>query len=134
MADSTTAFVSYSREDLDFVLRLCQDLRAAGAAIWLDKLDITPGEEWDQAVERGLSACGHLLIVLSPQAVASQNVLDEVGFALARKKRVVPVLFKDCEIPFRLARLQYVDARTDYDGALRELLASLRSEIGRAHV
>ena len=65
--------------------------------------------------------------MLSPQSVASQNVLDEVGFALARKKRIVPVLFKDCDIPFRLARLQYVDARTDYDGALRELLTALRS-------
>ena len=131
MADSTTAFVSYSRDDLDFVLRLCRDLRAAGAAIWLDKLDIAPGEEWDQAVERGLSACGHLLIVLSPQSVASQNVLDEVGFALAREKRIVPVLFKDCEIPFRLARLQYVDARTDYDGADDWASERIYADIGR---
>ena len=95
--DSTKAFVSYSRDDLDFVLRLCQDLRQAGAAIWLDKLDITPGEEWDLAVERGLAECGRMLVVLSPRSVASQNVLDEVGFALTKKKVVVPVLFQDCE-------------------------------------
>ena len=126
MPDSTKAFVSYSRDDLDFVLRLCQDLRQAGAAIWLDKLDITPGEEWDLAVERGLAECGRMLVVLSPRSVASQNVLDEVGFALTKKKVVVPVLFQDCEIPYRLSRLQYVDVRSNYEGALRELLSALQ--------
>ena len=94
MPQSAKAFVSYSRDDAFFVLRLCQDLRAAGAAIWLDKLDIRPGEEWDQAVERGLSECGRMLVVLSPNSVASQNVLDEVGFALAKKKTILPVLFR----------------------------------------
>ena len=94
MPHSAKAFVSYSREEAAFVLRLCQDLRSAGAAIWLDKLDIRPGEEWDQAVERGLSECGRMLVVLSPNSVASQNVLDEVGFALAKKKTILPVLFR----------------------------------------
>ena len=124
--NSARAFVSYSREDSGFVLRLCQDLRAAGAAIWLDKLDISPGEEWDQAVERGLSECRRILVVLSPNSVASQNVLDEVAFALAKKKSILPVHFQDCEVPYRLSRLQYVDFRTDYDSAFRELVAALR--------
>jgi hypothetical protein len=112
MVDPPKAFVSYSRTDTDFVLRLCQDLRAAGASIWLDKLDIHPGEEWDQAIERGLSECGLMLVVLSPKSVTSQNVLDEIGYALSRKKQIIPVLYQDCEVPYRLNRLQYVDFRT----------------------
>jgi len=40
------AFFSYSREDADFVMRLAADLRAAGAAVWLDQLDIRPGIAW----------------------------------------------------------------------------------------
>ena len=89
MGDTPKAFVSYSRADTDFVLRLCQDLRAAGASIWLDQLDIHPGEEWDEAIERGLSECGRMLIVLSPHSVASENVLDEIGSALSRKKPII---------------------------------------------
>src|SRR5579872_2095140 len=125
MEDSAKAFVSYSRADTDFVLRLCQDLRAAGASIWLDKLDIHPGEEWDESIERGLSECGRMLVVLSPKSVASENVLDEIGSALSRKKTIIPVLYQDCEIPYRLNRIQYVDFRSAYDESLKSLLLAL---------
>ncbi len=125
MPGPSKAFVSYSRADTDFVLRLCQDLRAAGASIWLDKLDIHPGEEWDESIERGLSECGRMLVVLSPKSVASENVLDEIGSALSRKKTIIPVLYQDCEIPYRLNRIQYVDFRSAYDESLKSLLLAL---------
>jgi TIR domain len=125
MADSAKAFVSYSRADTDFVLRLCQDLRAAGASIWLDQLDIHPGEDWDEAIERGLFECGQMLAVLSPKSVSSQNVLDEIGYALSKKKPIIPVLHEDCEVPYRLNRIQYVDFRTAYDEPLKHLLSAI---------
>ena len=125
MGDPAKAFVSYSRADTDFVLRLCQDLRAAGASIWLDQLDIHPGEDWDEAIERGLSECGRMLAVLSPKSVSSQNVLDEIGYALSKKKAIIPVLYRDCEIPYRLNRIQYVDFRTAYDEPLKYLLLAI---------
>ena len=125
MPDPAKAFVSYSRKDADFVLRLCQDLRNAGGAIWLDQLDIQPGEEWDQEIQRGLADCGRMVAVLSPQSVASQNVMDEIGYALSKKKRIFPVLHQDCEVPYRLNRLHYADFRTDYGKGLRELLGAL---------
>lgn len=128
MLVSRKAFVSYSRADSQFVLRLCQDLRSAGASIWLDRLDISAGEEWDREIERGLAECGRLLVVLSPDSVSSQNVLDEVGFALAKKKTVIPIIVRDCEVPYRLSRLQYIDFRKDYSNALQELSTALRED------
>jgi hypothetical protein len=125
MADSAKAFVSYSRADTDFVLRLCQDLRAAGASIWVDQLDIHPGEDWDESIERGLFECGRMLAVLSPNSVSSQNVLDEIGYALSKKKPIIPVLHQDCEVPYRLNRIQYVDFRTAYDEPLKHLLLAI---------
>jgi len=126
MVGPPKAFVSYSRADADFVLRLSQDLRAAGASIWLDKLDIHPGEEWDESIERGLSECGRMLVVLSPHSVASENVLDEIGSALSRKKTIIPVLYRDCEVPYRLNRIQYIDFRTDYDEPFKYLLSAIQ--------
>jgi hypothetical protein len=40
------AFVAYAREDGEFALRLAKDLKAAEALVWLDQLDIKPGERW----------------------------------------------------------------------------------------
>ncbi len=126
----STVFVSYAREDSDFALRLGQDLRAAGAQIWLDQLDIPAGARWDEAVQEALARCPSLLVILSPDSVASDNVMDEVSFALDEDKLVVPVIGRPCEIPFRLRRLQYIDCTRDYDTALAKLSHALAG--GRA--
>ena len=93
--------------------------------MWLDQLDIHPGERWDRAVEEALRNSERILLILSPSSVSSDNVLDEVSFALETNKTIIPVLYLDCAIPFRLRRLQYIDFRTDYDRGLKELLRTL---------
>jgi hypothetical protein len=127
MSDNRT-FVSYSRADSEFALKLASDLRAGGADVWLDQLDIAAGSRWDDAVEDALRRCSRVLVVLSPKAVASQNVLDEVSFAIGEHKTVVPVLVETCAIPLRLHRLQHVDFTRGYDAGLTRLLATLGVE------
>jgi TIR domain len=119
------AFVSYAREDAEFVLRLVKDLRARGANVWIDQLDIGPGQRWDRAVEDALARCSHLLAILSPATVESTHVMDEVSVALKRDKTVLPVIHGACKVPFRLRRLQYVDLTLNYDAGLGRLLETL---------
>jgi hypothetical protein len=38
--EAQAAFLSYSREDSDFALRLADDLKAAGTNVWLNQLEI----------------------------------------------------------------------------------------------
>lgn len=122
------AFFSYSREDSEFVLQVAGDLKAAKANVWLDQMDIVPGQRWDDAVEQALAECPRMLVVLSPAAVHSTNVMDEVSFALEEGKTVVPILYRDCAIPFRLRRVQYIDFRKDYQHGLAELLKILAAQ------
>jgi hypothetical protein len=119
------AFFSYSREDSDFALRLAGDLKAAGANVWLDQLDIKPGDRWDRTVEDALTNCPRVVVILSPASVNSTNVMDEVSFALEEKKTVIPVIYRDCTIPYRLRRVQHVDFRQDYARGVQELLKIL---------
>jgi hypothetical protein len=117
-------FLSYAREDSDFARRLAADLKAKGANVWLDQLDIQPGQPWDREVERALTMCNEM-VILSPASVDSSNVMDEVAFALEERKRVIPVLHKECRLPFRLRRLQYIDLRSDYGKGLAALVITL---------
>jgi ribosomal protein L7/L12 len=119
-------FVAYAREDSAFALDLAKELKAAGADAWIDQLDIGAGERWDRAVEAALEKCSCLLVVLSGPSVESDNVMDEVGFALEEKKRIIPVLRSDCRIPVRLRRLQYIDFRLDHGAGIRQLFNALR--------
>jgi hypothetical protein len=111
-------FLSYARADSQFALKLGDDLRASGVDIWIDQKDIKPSTRWDRAIEAALRDCAAVVVVLSPRSVASENVLDEVGFAIDSGKSVIPVLIEACDIPIRLSRLQRVDFTGDYAAAL----------------
>ena len=118
-------FLSYSRRDQEFALRLAIDLRAAGAAIWMDQVDIRPSDRWDRTVEAAVRDCAGLVVVLSPNSAASDNVLDEVAVAFEAGKPVIPMLIESCPIPLRLARVHQIDARDDYDGAVARCRAAM---------
>jgi TIR domain len=111
-------FLSYARADGPFALRLAGDLRAAGVDVWVDQLDILPSQRWDRALEAALRASAGILVILSPRSVASENVMDEVGFAIDQRKDVIPVLHEPCDIPIRISRFQHVDFTRDYAAAL----------------
>ena len=122
---SKSVFLSYSRQDVAFVTRLADDLNAQGVSPWLDQRDISFGKRWDNTIEQALQDCDIVLVVLSPEAVASENVRDELGYALDLGKHVMPILRRDCAIPMRIRRLEYIDFRLDYTAALPDLLAAL---------
>lgn len=123
-----TIFFSYSRDDSMFVMELAKDLRAAGATVWLDQLDIQPGTRWDSSVEKALQESTTLLVILSNSSVKSHNVLDEVSYALEENKKVVPLLLENCQIPFRLRRLQYADFSGNRETGLNTLVDALKLE------
>ena len=125
MVQSRT-FLSYSRRgDAEFALKLARDLRNAGVDVWLDQLDIEAGARWDAAVEAALRSAGQVIVVLSPSAVESQNVLDEVSYAFDEGKRILPVLARECDVPLRLRRLQRLDLTRDYEQGVRRLISVL---------
>jgi hypothetical protein len=107
------AFMSYSRLDQEFTLRLARELRNKGVPIWIDQLDIRAGLRWDREIEAALKVCRALIVMLTPTAVMSENVMDEVDYALEHGKKIVPVLKEKCDVPLRLRRLQQVDFTTN---------------------
>src|SRR5688572_29782370 len=127
-------FISYSRNNSDFALRLARDLRAAGFDIWLDQLDIRTGARWDDEVEKALEKSTTFLIVLTPESIQSQNVKDEIGYAINAGKNILPIILKPCNVPFRLRRFQYVDfSNIPYDESVIEIkhLLTNNNELAR---
>lgn len=102
-------FLSYSRANKDFAMQLARELKAEGFSVWLDLLDIPAGSRWDVEVEKALEASEIFMIIMTPTAIASENVRDEIGYAIDTGKRFLPVLLEKCNVPLRLRRFQYVD-------------------------
>ncbi len=123
------AFISYSRVNKEFASKLADDLRKAGYPIWFDLFDIPTGSRWDDEVEKALRESSIFMIILTRASIASENVKDEIGYAIDNGKRILPVLLEQCEVPLRLRRFQYVDftAKSFEEGfdSAKELLGSL---------
>jgi len=124
--ESQSYFLSYSRSDQGFALRLAADIRGRGISLWIDQLDIRPSEHWDRAIEQAVRDSRGIVVVLSPRSVASDNVADEVSFAIDSGKSVLPVMIERCKLPLRIARMQVIDATGTYEDALERCVAELR--------
>lgn len=123
-------FLSYSRRDQEFALRLASDLRDGGATIWIDQADIQPSDRWDRAIESAVRNCIGVVVVLSPRSADSDHVLDEVAVALDAGKPVIPVLIEACQTPLRLARIHHIDATSDYESAVNRCRAAMDAASG----
>ncbi len=123
-------FFSYSRIDgAQFALRLALDLRKMQFDIWIDQEDIRAGSEWDLEIEKALETCDVLLFIETASSVKSDNVLDEVYYALGQHKKVIPLIVVDSKTPYRLQRIQHIDFTTNYEKGLAQLVKELKSEM-----
>jgi hypothetical protein len=113
---SLAFFLSHNKAEKDWASSLADALSARGASVFLDERSISPGEDIVRAISVALEASRQLVFLMSPRSVESQWVELEWASTLysdpgAASNRVVPVLLEDCEIPFLLRRLKYIDAR-----------------------
>lgn len=126
-------FVSHSHKDDHFTQRLVDDLHAAGAQVWVDKVGITNGN-FMQRIDEALQQCDWMVLVLTPDAIASKYVQNEVYTALHRVQQgymrdVIPLLAAPCapgSIPPQWDVLHRYDATRDFDGALGGLMRALQ--------
>lgn len=105
-------FISYAHKDAEYVHRLAEQLALINIDIWIDK-NIQPGSNWDRNIESVLEAADKMLLILSPAAVASDNVHDEWSYFLEEGKEIYPLVYETCDIPFRLRRKQYITSSQD---------------------
>ncbi|MDZ4767170.1 MAG: protein kinase [Chloroflexota bacterium] len=85
-------FVSYSRAQSGYARRVADWLIAAGFDVWIDD-QIDYGDDWWRTIVRAIETCGALVVIMSPEAEASDWVQREVGNALKFKKTIYPLLY-----------------------------------------
>jgi len=122
-------FLSHSSKDRRFALRLAQVLQDHGLPLWYSPTEIVGAQQWIGEIGAALERCDWFVLVLSPNAIRSEWVAAELGYALCEKRyenRIVPVLYRQCKLQggfWPLARVQCVDLREGFTEGWRELLA-----------
>lgn len=119
-------FVSYCHADQEKLYPLFEQMASEGCRLWYDEGN-RPGEDWVENIEDHLEQSNACLAFISSSSSLSHNCKREIIFALKCRKKVIPVLIEDAELPKGL-RLQLADMhylkRWDFPSD-RELLKKL---------
>ena len=109
-------FISYSRRDQEFVVRLASDLNERVAGVWFDQSAIQLGEKWHDEIMEGIRECKAFILVLSPDAMESRYVREEVNKALELGKTIFPVIYRPAkwteEFETLIREVQTLDLRS----------------------
>jgi formylglycine-generating enzyme required for sulfatase activity len=92
-------FISYAHENTRFALKLARRLRRRGVTVWVDQWHVTQDDVWSLDIARAVNGCSHFLVVLSPAAVDSWVVREQVQWAAQNGQTIISLVREPCELP-----------------------------------
>jgi hypothetical protein len=125
-------FISYSRSDANTVSTIIDRLNTAGHEVWVDRIGIRGGEKWRQQIVHAIEESDVIVLVLSKNSIASDNVRKEIDLAEGSKIQIIPLLLQQVDIPasikYQLAGIQQIDLYTSFERGLQDLLDAIGEE------
>lgn len=117
-------FVSYSRKDAGIVSQYVAFLEKHGLSVWIDRNGIYSGDAFKQVIAHAIGESDIFLFFSSVNSNASQWTEKEIGVAVHKKKKIIPVKLDDSEfseaVLFDLVNLDFVthNGRVDECGGI----------------
>jgi hypothetical protein len=93
-----TVFLSYSHHNRQVAARLEAELETRNVHVYRDATSLRPGEDWKASLERAARSADCVMVLVSPAAVASHWVRQEVNWARGELEagglveRIVPLM------------------------------------------
>ena len=127
---SRSAFISHASGDAALAMQLCARLESQGIRCWIAPRDLKPGEPYSSEIVRGIEATDALVLLATPAAVDSKNVLNELEQAHRLHKTLLTVMVGKPQISrqlsYYIARLHWIeDSGTSVDGLAARLAQAL---------
>ena len=123
-------FVSYSRNNLDVVSQLVEDLQAVGMTTWHDQT-LTGGQRWWDNILANIRDCEVFIFALSPESWESEACRSELSYVCGLGKPILPVLVADGInlnlLSAPINEIQVADYRSRDKGAAFALLKALNA-------
>ncbi|MEI7695461.1 MAG: toll/interleukin-1 receptor domain-containing protein [Chlorobium sp.] len=101
-------FISHSHADSDFAEILDNKVTEGGFTVWRDVV-IHGGADWRKEIDLAIKDAFALIVIMTPEAKASEYVTYEWAFAWGAGVKVIPIMLRKTESHPRLEALQYLD-------------------------
>src|SRR4051794_3178539 len=122
MADEQwDVFVSYGHEDAEWVGELAGNLHRDGFEVFLDEWELVGGDRVTGRLEGAIRCSLNGVLVVSPHSLSRPWVREEYEALLRQavedpSRRLIPVLYRDAELPAFMANRLWVDFRAATTG------------------
>ncbi len=131
-------FISHASEDNTAAKRLTKRLKDDGFDPWLDLERLLPGQDWNLEIEKAMRESGAILLCFSEESASKESYIQKEYKRAMRIQEekpegtifIIPVRLDECELPFYLREIQWVDYPDGYD----RLVAALNARAGRKAV
>ncbi len=116
---TTTLYISYSRKDSAIVDKLVSQLSGRGINAIYDSNLIQDGGDWKKALMNGITNADGVLVLISPNSISSNYVMNELGLARGLtldskgNKLLVPVIYGEVPIPDFIGDIQVIFWKND---------------------
>jgi hypothetical protein len=133
----TFVFVSYAHQDKAVAYPELLRIRSLGIRVWYDE-GIEPGSEWPEDIANALNRAAAFVVLITPAAVASRNVRNEIGCALSWGKPFFAIHLAQTQLPLglelQMGHVQAVMRWQMYEGSYaRKLSRALASYAEAGH-
>ena len=79
-------FLSHSSRDRDFATDVAEVLRKQGVPVWYSRINIVGAQQWHDEIGAALRRSNWFVLILSPNALRSIWVKNELLFALNQRR------------------------------------------------
>lgn len=118
-------FISYKHDDEAFAANLIRQVQLAGFTVWIDSEQLRAGENWREAINFAIRDAFALVVLITPEAKASEYVTYEWAYALGAGVKIIPLMLRQAALHPQLELLQFLDfsdaARPPWDRLIRRL-------------
>lgn len=131
-----TIFISYSHHDKDWVRNwLLPRLENHGLQTHIDYRDFEIGQPSLINMERAVDQCAKTLLVFTPHWVNSEwaqfeGLMLQTQDPIGLRKKILPLMRCDCQLPTRLRIFTYADFRdpNDWDFQIERLIRQIKKD------
>jgi len=123
-------FISYPRQEKEWVRNLVKALSEQGLKVWYDETEMRPGDSFIKQFEEGLRKSSNVVIIITREATRSNWMALELGAALGLHKPLIPIVSEDVppqDIPGPIKLRKYL-LKTDPTTVAEEIARSLTSK------
>jgi len=115
-------FLSYAKEDKEFVLECYEELNRKNFNPWMDEHDLLPGQAWDECIKANMKDTDVVLAFMSSDSVSKIGYVQrELKYFADQRKNypegfiyLVPIQLDKCKVPDTIAsEIQFININRD---------------------